>query len=500
MLFRPDSSDLRVIGLNTGRVLSGVGVIMLLPAALGFAWGEHDAALGFVIGASTALIPGLAAEWLLATRRGAQWHHGMAIAALSWLVAAFVGAVPLYLSGHYGGFLDAYFDAMSGFATAGLAVINDLDHVPDSVNLWRHVMQFLGGQGLVVLMLSFFAIGGGSVGMYVGEAREDKILPNVANTARFIWRVALLYFAVGASALWVTLMVAGLSWSRAAFHAVTLFMAAFDTGGFAPNTASVGLYHSAAVEFVISVLMVAGALSFALHHALWRRQSWVLTRDVEIRSLALTTVTAFAVVAFGLAAAGTYLGIDPLMRRGLFHVVSAHTGTGFATVPARMFVTDWGVLAPAAIVFAMGFGGMAGSTAGGIKAIRLALAWKSLWLTVRQILLPPDALAVATYHSGTRRVLRANVVRSALTILLLYLALYLAGALAGLYYGYPFDQAMFESTSAAAAVGLSVGLTGPNMETGLKVVLILQMWLGRLEFVANFAFIGFLWSMFRGVR
>jgi trk system potassium uptake protein len=500
VLFRPDGQDLRIIGRSTGRVLTGVGAIMLLPAAFGFAFDEVDAALGFVIGAGVALVIGLAAELLLATRRRAEWHHGMVVAALSWLAAAFVGAIPLYLSGHYGQFVDAYFDAMSGFATAGLAVINDLDHVPDSVNLWRHLTQFLGGQGLVVLMLSFFPSGGGAVGMYVGEAREDKIFPNVANTARFIWRVALLYLAVGGTALWVTLMATGWAPARAAFHAVTLFMAAFDTGGFAPNSASAGLYHSAAVELVLGVLMVAGALSFALHAFLWRRRSEELFRNVEVRSLVVTIFATFAVVAVGLVTAGTYASADPLVRRGLFQLVSAHTGTGFATIPGRLFITDWGMLAPAAMVFAMGLGGMAGSTAGGIKAIRVALSAKSLGIVVRRLLSPSDAVVIARYHSGQRQLLREPVARAALVILLLYLALYLLGALVGLYYGYPFDQAMFESTSAAAAVGLSIGITGPSMELGLKIVYILIMWVGRLEFVAVFALVGFAWSLVRGRR
>src|SRR5665811_2234010 len=117
-------------------------------------WGEPDAATGLGIGACIAMLLGLAAEWKLHTRRTANWQHGMVVAALSWLVGPFVGAIPLFLSGHYDSFLDSYFDAMSGFATAGLSVMADLDHVADCVNLWRHMTHFLGGQGLVLLVLS----------------------------------------------------------------------------------------------------------------------------------------------------------------------------------------------------------------------------------------------------------------------------------------------------------------------------------------------------------
>ncbi len=499
MLLRPDRQDLSLVARFSGRVLLGLGGVMFVPAILAVAWNETNEAAGFVIGACLCLLAGMATQLPPRPRRAPDWQHGMVVSATSWLVGPFFAAVPLYLSGHYSRYLDAYFDAMSGLATAGLAVINDLDHLALSVNLWRHVLQFLGGQGLVVMMLSFFAVGGGAVGMYAGEAREDKILPNVARTARFIWRVALTWFVVGVLALWAALAIAGMPVWQGLFHAITLFMAAFDTGGFAPTSASVALYHSWLVELVIGVLMVAGALSFALHFHLWQRRTGELVRNIEIRFLAASLFALFAVAVAGLASTGAYTSTEALFRRGLFQIVSAHTGTGFNTVPGRMFVTDWGELAPAAIVMAMGLGAMAGSTAGGIKAIRVALTARSVMRQLLHLVLPEDAVTVATFHSGgSRQVLRPEVARSALMILLLYLLLYLVGALTAMFYGYPFDQAMFESTSAAAAVGLSVGITGPNLETGIKIVYILQMWIGRLEFIAVLVFMGFLWSAVRG--
>jgi trk system potassium uptake protein len=498
MLLRPDRSDLRIIALNTGRVLLGLGVVMLIPAVLGVLLREYNEAAGFSIGASLSLLLGCAAQFTARSRKEPQWHHGMVVAALSWLLAPFVAAIPLHLSGHYGSFLDAYFDAMSGFATAGLAVINDLDHLAASVNLWRHMMQFMGGQGLVLIMLTFFAAGHGAAGMYAGEAREDRIMPNVVRTARFIWRVSLAWLLAGTAAVGIALLWAGLPLRDAPLHALALFMAAFDTGGFAPTSASLGLYHSAAVEGVISVLMVAGALSFALHSHLWRRRYGELHANVEVRYLTASVLGLFLVSAWGLLTAGAYDSAEELFRRGFFHVLSAHTGTGFGTIPGGLLLTSWGPLAPAAVVVAMGMGPMAGSTGGGIKMIRFALVGRFLRLQIRRVLLPSDAVTRATYHSGRRHAVRDHVVQAALLVLLLYLALYLVGALVGLYYGYPFEEAMFESTSAAAAVGLSVGVTGPSMETGLKVVYILQMWLGRLEFIAVLVLLGFLWSLLRG--
>ena len=500
VLIRPDRRDLRIIGLYTGRIITGLGLVMLIPAALGFARAEFDDALGLVIGASLSLLIGRLAEWRLQSTRDLAWSHAMATVALSWLVATYLAAIPLYLSGHYASFLDATFDAMSGFATAGLAVINDLDHVSDSINLWRHLMQFLGGQGLVLVALSLFGGAGGLAGLYVGEGREDRILPNVRRTAKFIWRVALLYLVFGTALLWAALVHAGMPAFDGLLHGTMLFMAAFDTGGFAPTSASLGFYHSAAVEGATSMLMVAGALSFALHYQLMRGTGpRELIRSIETRTLAVTTIGLFTVTAVGLARFGTYDTFDALVRRGFFHLLSAHTGTGFGTIPGRLFVTDWGALAPAMIVIAMALGGMAGSTTGGVKAIRVGVLAKAVAVDIRRIVLPRDAVVMQTYHSnGQREILRGAVVQSAILITLLYLVLYFGGAVLGLFYGYPLQEALFESTSAAAAVGLSVGVVGPNLETGLKLFYIFQMWIGRLEFISVFALFGYLYATVRG--
>ena len=496
MLLRPDRQDIAVIAHLTGLVLIGLGLVMAIPALLALLWGERNEAAAFVIAGCLAALPGLLLRGR--PRQAPRWDHGMVVTALSWLAGPFFGAIPLFLSGHYGSFLDAYFDAMSGFATAGLAVVNDLDHLARSVNLWRHITHFMGGQGLILIMLSLFPAHQGAMGMYVGEGREDRILPNVVRTVRFIWQVSLVWLVVGTLALWGALLLAGMPSGDGLFHAVNLFMAAFDTGGFAPTSASIGLYHSALTEAVITVLMLAGCFAFALHYHLWRGRWSELWRNTELRLLVLSVGGLFALAAIGLASSGAYDTVGTLLRRGMFHVVSAHSGTGFNSIPGRLFVTQWGTLAPAALVLAMGFGGMAGSTAGGIKLIRLAIAAKGLRQTLRMSMLPTNAAGIETVHQGQRSILREPAIRSAYMILLLYLALYAVGAIAGLFYGYPFSEAMFESTSAAAAVGLSVGITGPNMPAGLQIVYILQMWIGRLEFIAALALFGFIWSTLRG--
>jgi len=499
MLFRPDRRDFSLIGFYTGKVIFGIGVAMCVPAVMALVLGEYNDLTSFLLGASLAILVGRAAELFLSTKEPLSTSHGLATVALSWTVAPLFAGLPLRLSGHYASYLDAYFESMSGFATIGLTLANDLDHMSRSVNLWRHLMQFIGGQGIIVVVLTIFASAGGRIGyLYTGEGREEKILPNVIRTARFIWRVALIYAVIGTSALWLSLMHAGLDPAGALYHGANLFMAAFDTGGFAPQSSSVAFYRSTLVEIVLLPIMTAGGFSFALHYQLWIGRRDELVRNIETRTIAASMLVMFAIMVVGLGRTGTFTDVGVMMRHSFFQLVSAHTTTGLSTVPGRMYVTDWGVLAPAVLVTAMALGGMAGSTAGGIKAMRVGLILKGLIRDVRKVLLPEDAIVVETFHSSTRRLLTDTQVRAAATVLLLWLVLYFGGGLIGLFYGYELQLALFESTAAASSAGLSVGLVRPDLEWPLKVVYVAQMMIGRLEFIAVFALLGYILAIVRG--
>ncbi|WP_370325605.1 TrkH family potassium uptake protein [Euzebya sp.] len=499
MLLRPDGADFRLILSYTARVLFGVGLAMLVPAAVAFGLGETLDGWSFVLGGSLAIAIGRLGVMGLATRRPLHTSHALASVALSWLSAPLLAALPLLLSGHYVSYLDAYFEAMSGFATIGLTLANDLDHMSRSVNLWRHLMQFIGGQGVVVVVLTAFSSGAARLGtLYSGEGREDVILPNIVRTARFIWRVALVYGALGTAALWAAVVSAGLPAGEGLYHALNLFMAAFDTGGFSTQSTSVAFYRSPLVESVLLVIMTAGAFSFALHYQLWQGRRRELLVNTETRTVFTSTLLVLTVMAIGLARTATFDGFDPLYRHTLFQTISAHTTTGLATVPGRLFVTDWGALAPGALVAAMAIGGMAGSTAGGIKGIRLGVVLKGLKAEIRRVLLPEHAVVVETYHAGVREIVRGPQVRDAALLLLLWLALYLAGAIVGLFYGYPLELSLFESVAAASSGGLSVGLVRPDLEAPLKVIYMAQMVTGRLEFIAVFALVGYAVSVVRG--
>lgn len=495
---RPSGADVRhVVGL-VGRVLLGIGAVHVPAIVLAAALGEWHDASAMLIGAALAVLAGARMGHGTQSGRQLSWAEGTVTVATSWLLAPLPVAVSYHLSGDVGSLLDGYFDAMSGLTTSGLSIMQDLDHVGAGVQLLRHLTQFVGGQGIILVVLMLLAAGGPHVGtLLVSEGREERLTPNAVRTARLVYVIAVAWGIAGTSVLFVVLQAVGFEPGRALLHAAALFMAAFDTGGFTIHSTSVAYYHSGVVESVLVVLMVAGALSFPLHLELWRRRVRSAGRDLDLRTFVVTTslLTVGAMVA--LAAHSTYDGAVAVLRKGAFTVVSAATGTGFAVVTAPEYAT-WGQLAPGLVVVAMAFGAMAGSTAGGIKTVRIGLITKSVLRDVRSALTAESAMVRASYHARRRRIVTDEQVAGAVIITGMFLLSYLGGAMVAVAHGATLEAGLFESTSATAAVGLTAGVTSPVAPLAVKLTTITQMWLGRLEFLAGIALVAWAASALRG--
>ncbi len=501
MLLRPTNEDLRTIAYYIGRLTVALGFIFVIPLVTALIFQEWDQAINFLISMLVSILLGLLLQKIFPSTRDMSWSQGLAVTSLAWLIAMFLGAIPLHLSGHYLSYLDACFDAMSGFATTGLALIQDLDHAAVSLNMWRHLMMFLGGQGIVVIALTFLVKGtAGAYRMYVGEAREEKVLPNVIQTARFIWFISFIYLAIGASLLTLIGFLEGMPFVRALLHGIWIFMAAFDTGGFSPQSQSILYYHSFPYELVTIGLMVLGTMNFSLHYALWSRNFKEFFKNIETRTLFISISTLFVIALVGLTQLAVYPNWLAIFRKGFYQIISAHSGTGFMTVYAPQFPNEWGALALLMVILAMGFGGSACSTAGGIKALRLGIFYKTLLQDIKRIMSPGTAIVLARMHHIKDILLEDRLVRSAFVILISYIITYFVGTIIGVYYGYPLNEALFESVSAAANVGLSTGITDAAMPAGLKVTYIIQMWLGRLEFISIFILIGLFIARVSGAK
>jgi len=493
--------DMRIILYYTGNILVGVALLNIIPLLTALIERDAASAADFTLSLGATLTLGAALSLLGNNGERAGWKHGMVTVAFSWIVAMVAAALPHWLSGHFGSYLDCVFDVMSGFTTTGLTLVQDLDHVSDSLNMWRHLITFVGGQGIVVLALALFVgEAGGGYGFYVGEGKDERLFPSVLHTAKAIWRISLLYLVLGTLAMWIVCISIGLNTGRGFLHALWIFMSSWSTGGFAPMSQNMLYYHSRLFELVTFIFFIIGSFNFALHAAVLKGERKELLRNLETMSFGTTMSLLSFFTAWGLVRLHVYPNLVALIGKGFYQLASAHTTTGLMTIYPQQFATEWGDTALLAVIIAMMFGGSACSTAGGFKGLRVGILFKALVQDTRRLLGPSKSIVIQKYHYHGERTLGEQQVRSAALVVLMYMGIFAMGTLAGGMAGYPFLLSVFESASATGNVGLTVGLSSPSMPAFLKIVYIFNMWAGRLEFMAILASMGFVASLFRGGR
>ncbi len=421
------------------------------------------------------------------------WTQGMVVVSLSWLAATLFAALPYQFSGFWHSYLDTVFDVMSGFTTTGLTLVQDLDHIPDGINMWRHLLTWLGGQGIIVLYLSILSQSvSGISNIYIGEGKDERLFPNVISTARAIWFISVVYLIIGTLVFWITGLKTGLPLGRSFLHGLWIFMSSWSTGGFAPQSQGIIYYHSINYEIIAIIFFVIGSFNFNLHWNLFSGNRKEIIKNLEVITFTITVHLLVVLVLWDLSRYQTYNNITALFRRGYFSLISAHTTTGLMTVYARQFILEWGPLALLATTVAMLFGGSASSTAGGFKAVRVGIAFKAVIYEIKRLLYPEKAVLVEKIHMGKEMTIGDRVVRFHLTIIFLYLISWFIIFLFTSGCGYDLTSSLFESASVIGNVGFSCGVTGPTMPTILKIIYILGMWVGRLEFISVFVFVGFI--------
>jgi trk system potassium uptake protein TrkH len=487
--------DLKGIFHYTGKLIILLGYLFLLPLFVALLYKEWNPANDFIFSSLFSLSIGYLIVSQFPEESDINWRQGMTIASLIWLIYMFLGAIPLYLSGHYRSYLDSCFESMSALATTGLVLVNNLDHMANSYNFWRHFMCFIGGQGIILLGLLIFFRGASASIIYVGEAREEKILPNVVQTAKFIWVVSMCYLIIFTLILGIINIIHSFSFSRAFFHAICVFMAGWDTAGFAVQTQNIAYYHSPLIDIITSLIVILGAVSFGLHYALWTGKFKEIFKNYEFKTFMISIIflTLFAYIGF--IKFTKNIDFFSSFRIISYHIISGHTGVGYTNGDSfylKNYLPDFSLIL---LIIAMGLGGCSCSTSGGIKMLRIGLILKELKKEVKGYSLPTSTVVVEKFHHIKDISLTDTQVKLSSIILIMYIATYIIGGIIGTFFGYPFLHSLFESTSACANVGLSVGITNPDMPNLLKITYIIEMWIGRLEFISVFVFIKYLISL-----
>jgi trk system potassium uptake protein TrkH len=404
---------------------------------------------------------------------------GFGAVALAWALAAVVGAVPLLLAGTFDSPLDALFEAMSGFTTTGATLLNDLDAQPDAVLLWRSITQWLGGVGIVLVVVAAAPLAriGFERAFYaeVTGITSDRLTPRLSDTAKII---AAIYLTLSAAAA-LAYLLAGMNLFDALNHAMTTLA----TGGFSTRTASIAAFDSVAVETVAVVFMILAGINFAIYWRVLRGQGARAQLAEAFVFLAILAAAAAAViVSLELAADSSSLAGNA--RDAVFSVVSVATTTGFTTAD----FDAWDDFARLLLLALMVIGASAGSTGGGIKVIRAVLLGKTAWQMLQRQVQPR---AVRVLRLGDRT-FPEEVRMGLLGFLLVYAIVFSLGTIAFAICGLGPASALGATAATLNNIGPGIGDVGAieNFEVipdGGKVVAILLMLSGRLEILTIFA-------------
>lgn len=490
MWLRLRKNDVCAIVSTLGTMMVAVALTMLVPLAVALACGEARPASSFAFSFGAAFAAGSALRLVRPKTRGLTRMQALVVTGLAWIAASLVSALPFVVEGLYASPLDAFFDSVSIYTGTGMSLIQRLSHLPYSFGVWRTIMLVIGANGIVIMALAMGTISkfSGAGMLFEAEGHQDKLMPGMARTSRFIVFFLGAFIALGT--LVCTLLcrvLCGMRLSRALYHGFSLAAAAATTGGITVMDVGASYYHQPLIYATLICLMFTGTFSFAVYLRMASKGPRELLRDVETRMILVWSLVVLTLLAVSFAQDGAFGELGTFLDKGVFNAVSALTGTGFCTLTSAQLT---GVASRAVLfcfILGMAMGGATSSTAGGIKAIRVVVAIKTFVSEVRRVLMPASAREVIRYYHLGERTLTPDLSRNAMIVFLLFMLTYLVGGMAGVLFGIDPLSAMLESISCTNNCGISAGVVSADLPVALKGVYLVQMLAGRLEFVTLLA-------------
>ena len=469
---------------NTRMVFRTMGALLLIEAvfmtmALGVSlwYNEPDNGV-FLLSTIITLLAGVIG--LLVGRRAESRmgeREGYVIVAMVWVVFSAFGLLPYYLSGQVPTLTDAWFESMSGFTTTGATIIPDLEVITHGLLFWRSLTQWIGGMGIIVLSIAILPIFGlNGMQLYAAEVSGltyEKLSPRIADTAKMMWTTYVLLTAAEVLALWLCGMDV--------FDAVCHSFSTIATGGFSTHNNSLEFYDSAAIHYIVTFFMFISGINFVLLIYLLRGKARYFFRDEELRwySVAVAIFAVLLTLGLYIARPGwSGVEMERAFRDSLFTVISSMTSTGY-TISDYMY---WPVVAWVVIFFLMLTGACAGSTAGGIKWVRLAIILKNGVAEFQRRIHPNAIIPVKLNEKNVPQ----QTINNIMAFLIFYIFIIVVTVVIFCASGVNFDESIGAAVSAIGNVGISIGQFGPagtyaTFPTVAKWVMSFVMLIGRLE-------------------
>ncbi len=469
------SRDLAILCHNVGDLLVVLGGVLLSVIVVPLIFREYSMIPGLLIPASASVLLGFCLKYLFKTDDVLETRYAMVIAALGWLIVPLFYAVPFVIGARMP-FVDAYFESVSGWTGTGLTMIAHPSELTYTLQFLRSFMQWLGGVGVIVLMISIITRPGTCMyALYHAEGRDEKTTPRIIDTIRIIWRIYLALTVVAIGFLWVAGMPI--------WDAINCAMTGIGTGGFTVTDGSIGEYHSTAIEIALIPIMLIGAIPFLVHYKVITRRISSYLKDIQCKAIfAMVLIGSIALLLENMVSMKNE-NLMVCLVDSIFQFVSAITCTGFRTAD----IHRWTPTAHIILIIAMIAGGTAGSTSGGIKTMRVIMMVKGVGWWLKKIALPKEA--VIPFRIGKRTLTEAhkNEELEEVSLLLnLWIVFLLVGVIVLLHVvpaGFNLDDVILEVASAQSNAGLSTGITTASLPVAGKIMLIFNIWIGRLEII-----------------
>lgn len=463
------TSDVKLIVEKLGNVLKIFSYVCLAAVAVPVIFAEYYAIPWFFITSGAAYI---SSYFLISVKTDdePQIRHAMIVAALAWVIIPLYSTIPLIFVAKMS-FIDSMFECMSGWSGTGLTMVVREDYLLHTIQFWRSLMQWIGGVGVIVLLISILARPGtGAYSLYKSEGRTEKIHPSIVSTVKTMWKIFFIYTVLGVILLWLCRMPL--------WDAINHAMTGIATGGFSVVDNSIGTYDSPLIDYALLPLMTAGAVSFVVHYRMIRVNYKIFFTDPQNKAYFL--IAGIAIFYLTWLNLGNYEILSSI-RYSSFQLISALTCTGFQTANVQM----WSESSKIILAIAMVIGGAAGSTVGGIKLIRLILLYKGVVWKFKKVSFPSSAVIshklgskLLSPEEANEEVAEAALI-SFLWVVFLFLGIFVL--LQTVPAEYTLGDVIFEVASAQGNVGLSTGITGTHMGSMAKITLMFNMWIGRLE-------------------
>lgn len=498
-------SDIRTVLRDLGNVFLAIGVITCVAIVVPMYFQEYYAILPLIITALFFFLIGLFLYLIFQRSDPANLKSAMVTAALSWMFIPLISSIPFLLIPYqvnelfHMDFLSCFFEAMSGWTGTGLTMIDKENLLPYTLQFWRTWTQWIGGVGVIVLTLSILARPGvGSYLLYRGEARDKRTHPSIVATVRTIWWIYLLYTLIGFIVLLIIgfLLPNGMNTWQALNHSMT----AIATGGFSVTDDSITSFGTLS-QFVIVVLMILGGIAFAAHYDLLKRRVRKFFADAQLRAM-IVVITIGVIILFFIVLNDPnleyHLNFFHALRDSGFQFVSALTCSGFNSTE----IASWTESAKFLLAIAMIIGGAAGSTAGGIKLFRAILLAKGASWRIKRTISTPHRVFIRKFGDRSLSDVEAlDLIDEAAIVSFIWVVMIVSSffIMAYLYPHETIGNVFFEVCSAQGNTGLSIGLTSMSMDPIAKILLIFNMWIGRLEIIPVIVLIRSIFGLKRNI-